>query len=365
MEKQHHISAPGGMILGGILLLGGIGLVIGAAVSPEKMEISGVSLQQNIDEIVAAGVPFQNVEKQQITNLVVESGGVESFGVLVSDAGLLTEPQPPDTAVLSETATRLNHFFDTTQLSLCVIAAPEAAEFYADSRLSGFPVTSQLEEIQSFYDALDADIRTIDAFHILSPLTDSYIYNRTDSRWTGYGAYCVYRVAIQRMGMTPISYDQYSVERIMTYRGGLYDMCQYDAVAPDLLDVYTCQDGVEITGVWSETDGIRKAREINSPDAVTKTGDAYAYYFGEDCEKIVLETDADTEKKLLLIKDSTANPMIPFLTQHFCEICIIDVTYATQPLENLVDFTEYSQALVLCDADTFADETTFSTLFPE
>ena len=93
-------------------------------------------------------------------------------------------------------------------------AVPAAGEFYAADLLGSAPFSSQLSELDTFYDEVSSPIRKIDIYQILSTAKDDYIYHRTDAQWTGYGAYCVYRSAIRKMGFIPVSYDQYAVSHV-------------------------------------------------------------------------------------------------------------------------------------------------------
>ena len=83
-----------------------------------------------------------------------------------------------------------------------------------------------------------------------------------------------------------------------------------------------------------------------------------AFYLGDPCEKIVIQTNLDNQKKILLLKDSYADCMVPFLAQHYSEICILDVTEMKHSLSELADVSNYTQVLILCDADTFAEQET-------
>ena len=71
----------------------------------------------------------------------------------------------------------------------------------------------------------------------------------------------------------------------------------------------------------------------------------------------MIRTNLNNQKKLLLFKDDYADCMVPFLLQHYSEICILDVT---QMEHGLADVSDYTQVLILCDADTFADTKTAS-----
>lgn len=90
------------------------------------------------------------------------------------------------------------------------------------------------------------------------------------------------------------------------------------------------------------------------------TADLNTFYLGEPCEKLVIRTNLNNQKKLLLFKDDYADCMVPFLLQHYSEICILDVTQMEHGLSELADVSDYTQVLILCDADTFADTKTAS-----
>jgi hypothetical protein len=95
------------------------------------------------------------------------------------------------------------------------------------------------------------------------------------------------------------------------------------------------------------------------------SSDPYAFYLGEDCEKMSLKTNVENQKKLLLLKDSYADCMVPFLMQHYSEICILDVTKLKHSVPELTDVSEYSQILVLCDADTYGRQKVFQNLLTD
>lgn len=66
----------------------------------------------------------------------------------------------------------------------------------------------------------------------------------------------------------------------------------------------------------------------------------------------MIQTNLNNQKKLLLFKDDYADCMVPFLLQHYGEICILDVTQMEHGLSELADVSDYTQVLILCDADT-------------
>lgn len=322
-------------------------------------------VRASLDSALAEKNPAKDFFLRLRTNWAVSMGNARVGNVYLTEERLLECPEKLDTVQLAETANILGDLYQTYQLPTYVIAVPSAGEFYASNHLpSGEPFHSQIPDLDAFYAAIPSPIRKIDVYHILFTMTDDNIYNRTDPRWTCYGAYCVYQNAIRKMGFAPISFDQYVVTHTGTFRGSLYDACLYESITPDSIDRYICESGSTITQMTAYlADGTTEERTMYQEDDIFDT-DPYTYYLGESCEKMVIQTDVDNQKKLLLLKDSYADCMVPFLLQHYSEICLIDVSCMEHSLEELADVSSYHQILVLCDADTYADKNSFSKLFP-
>lgn len=350
-----------GRLLWAVLLLGGIGGLVSLGMSPQtSSRNTSASFLEKADARLTAALPVRELFLKTLSNGVVATGGNRIGDVYLTNDRLLECPQSLDTAAMTASADAIDQFYQKYQIPTTVIAVPPAGEFYASDLLDGMSYPLQMPAIESFYQAIDSPIRKIDVYHVLFTATEDYIYYRTDEKWSCYGAYCVYRNAIQRMGFAPISYDQYVITHAGTFRGNLYDSCLYDRVTPDMIDVYSDEDGSKVTDMTAyPANGEPEQRELYQmqPDG---TADLNTFYLGEPCEKLVIRTNLNNQKKLLLFKDDYADCMVPFLLQHYSEICILDVTQMEHGLSELADVSDYTQVLILCDADTFADTKTAS-----
>ena len=364
-EQQDVSHRMIGGILWALLLPLGVTALISAAMAENLPSLSNKntispSLFSAADTLLTHQIPGRDVLLRTVTNSVAATGGTRVGNVYLTKDRLLECPSQLDAENLAETAEEINRLYQTYKIPTCVIAVPPAGEFYADESLKGMSYPSQMPEIDNFYQQIVSPIRKIDVYHVLFTLTEDYIYNRTDPRWSCYGAYCVYRSAIQKMGFAPISYDQYVITHADSYRGALYDACLYRRVASDILDIYAWESGSQITEMTAyEADGTVEERQLYQP-LDDNAADPYSFYLGEACEKMVIRTNLKNQKKLLLLKDTYADSMIPFLLQHYSEICILDVTCMEHPLSDLADVSAYNQILILCDADTFAESDVFS-----
>ena len=69
-----------------------------------------------------------------------------------------------------------------------------------------------------------------------------------------------------------------------------------------------------------------------------------------------IKTNAGNRKKILVIKDSYANSFVPFLTQNYSEIAVIDLRYVKTSVTDFVNPDEFDQTLFLYNASTFAED---------
>ncbi|MFQ9094341.1 MAG: DHHW family protein [Ruminococcus sp.] len=296
--KKHTVQEQGeisnrfsGRILWAMLLLGGIGTLIALGISggsgtPQNSSRTiSDSAFQKADEKLTAAFPARNLFLRTLTNGIAATGGNRIGDVYFTEERLLECPKQLDAVALSDTADAINQFYTTYQIPTAVIAVPPAGEFYADDLLDEMSYPSQRTAIDSFYQEISSPVRKIDVYHVLFTATNDYIYYRTDAKWSSYGAYCVYRNAIQRMGFAPISYDQYTVTHVASFRGNLYDACLYSKVTPDILDVYQNENGSQITEMTAyPADGKPQKRQLcdTANDAAANPD---AFYLGDPCEK--------------------------------------------------------------------------------
>ena len=89
-------------------------------------------------------------------------------------------------------------------------------------------------------------------------------------------------------------------------------------------------------------------------------------FLGGNFGIIDIRTTSDRTDKLLLIKDSYANCMIPFLTPYFREIVVLDPRYYYGNIDKVMSEKRITDILFLYNGNTFADDNSISgVLTPE
>lgn len=281
----------------------------------------------------------------------------------------LSDDRLIDTAVssrdMSANIIPIKSFASNYDGAVYLVAVPTSSGTYSSSLPKYRANTSEKQQIDKLYSDLGSSVRKIDAYNILKPLSDNYIYFRSDSKWTSYGAYCVYKTVIQKLVFIPNSYDKYSIRHVFrNYRGDLYGRTQYMKCQDDILDVYEYSGGEEVLSCLKyDNDGNFHDAVIYDTDAAESSGDAYDMYLGEDAPLMKIRTSVNNNRKLLVIKDRFADCFIPFLLQHYSEIAVVSPECMDGKLNDHIDPDDYEQALFLFGLDTLSEKGALDLLY--
>ncbi|MGN1118748.1 MAG: DHHW family protein, partial [Oscillospiraceae bacterium] len=206
-------------------------------------------------------------------------------------------------------------------------------------------------------------ITTIDCLSYLSGHSDEYIYYRTDHHWTSLGAFYGYNAAAKTLGFSAYGMNSFNIETASTsFRGTLFSKTLDSSITPDTIDYYHLASGepsVKMTvntGFGTEEYDSLYVREFLSQK------DKYSSFTGSNQPIVTIETDVDNGKSLLMIKDSYAHSLVPFLSKHYSKITMVDMRYINVGLENFLDVDEYSQVMFMYNAVSFSEDSSVQLL---
>ena len=200
-------------------------------------------------------------------------------------------------------------------------------------------------------------VTTIDCLSYLSGHKDEYIFYRTDHHWTSLGAYYAYCAAAKSLGYSAYGLNSFNIETASSsFRGTLFSKTLDNSVTPDSIDFYHLTSGDPAVKM-----AVNDGENITEYDdlyvrSYLDTKDKYAAFTGTNMPLIDITTDVDNGKSLLLIKDSYAHSLVPFLSKHYSRITMVDMRYINAGLDLIVDLDSYSQVLVTYNAISFADD---------
>ena len=283
-------------------------------------------------------------------------------GVYITD-DMLLDAEVSSRGTARASANAINSFISGYNGAVYIAAVPTSSGVYRENLPEYLDSYRESQQISDFYDMLNRNIKRIDAYNILKMLNDNYVYYRSDTKWTSYGAYCVYRTVIQKLGFLPTTYDKYSIRHITSdFRGNLWNRSQYSGVKPDMIDIYEYTGGASIVSCTGYYNGGKTAAKKLYDDRQLESDYMYNVYLGEEVPFLRIKTTVKNERRLLVVKDSYADCFIPFLTQHYSEIDVISPELIEGSVRGFIDLNDYEQTLFLFGIENLSREGMLSAL---
>ncbi len=249
-----------------------------------------------------------------------------------------------------KTANAINKYLQFSKdQKVAVMPVPTKAAFIEDKKLIN-TLGNQKEFIKNFLDMVDDSVIKINCYDELYKHKDEYIYYMSDHHWTALGAYYGYREYCKMMGLTPHDLS-YFEEKLLSdsYVGTVYESTG-DIRTKDFKDIAYGYMPVTKCKMKTLTVG---DRTLEFDSSIVNYEKGYSAFINGDAKLVVIDTEANTDKTLYVVKESYANGMIPYLTEHYKRIVVFDPRYSHSfdwCMEMLGEKIEkYDDVLILCN----------------
>ena len=271
---------------------------------------------------------------------------------------LITRFDQPDAAKVAENLNYVNNFVESVDIPVTFSLIPTQACIWADRLPDGAPNASQT----GLLDQAKAAVPGATWADLYSPLwehKDESIFYRTDHHWTSLGAYYGYTGLAEALGYTPVPLDTYTETiRSTEFYGTVFSSSGVRWVSPDTISTYVPDTGITVTSYTYDSTG----NQVEVPRSLYDTSflsvkDKYSMFLGGNQSLGVVKTPNTDKPKLLIIRDSYADSLVPFLTPHFSEIHLIDLRYYKLSIADYIQQNGIDQALVLYSVPNFVTDT--------
>lgn len=255
----------------------------------------------------------------------------------------------------------INEFGDkNSKLNISFMLVPTATKIWEDKLPANADVDDQYEFIKDIKGKLNKNINFIDVYDALQQRKDEDIYYKTDHHWTTKGAYIAYKYMCNQLKLKPKNEDEFHVETVTNdFYGSLYYKMGAGIGNPDSIQVYAPnKDSDYIVNYVEEGKKIPSLYDSSKLDGKDK----YDVFMSGNHSLVNIKTLGDHNKKLLIIKDSYANSLIPFLTDNYGEITVVDLRYYTDSLKELNKTYGFTDVLFLFNVNTFNSDNSILNL---
>ena len=277
---------------------------------------------------------FVNRDKWIELNAIARkaTGAIENNGVyFAKDGRLVQQFQTVNETTLQANIDIVNAFCTDHSVKANIFLVPTAAWGAANELPVGASDVDQkalLQEIKQKF----PDQTFIDYTELASPSPN--LYYRTDHHWNEKGAYQGY-VAIASQVLNKIPNAFIYTEVSDSFEGTMYSRSGAFWVSPD--PIYEIDpDGSDLQVSVSYDNGDTVTDSLYSTDRLS-TKDQYAYYIDGNHAYVDIKTNMNTNKKAVIVKDSYAHILMPFLATEYSEIQMVDLRYYRGNVSDLLD----------------------------
>ena len=284
-------------------------------------------------------------------------GGLESNGVYrCRDSYLMEDITVPTKDVKESNTSALTAFKEANpDLKMYFLLAPNAANILSDKLPIAVSTANQNKYMDDFFETVESlGITPIDVRDTFKEAKkDTQLYYRTDHHWTTDGAYLAFEQvnSVMELG-NKVTYTDYAVKN--DFRGTLASKSGFVNGMDDAIKIYLPaedSEGYENSVIYY-SDTKEKTTQFYQVDSLD-TKDAYTVFGGSNHPMYTVRTPLDTDRHLLLIKDSYANSMVPFLSHCFSEIVVVDPRYFYDNIQDVISSESVTDVLFLYNANTF------------
>ena len=242
-------------------------------------------------------------------------------------------------------------------INMDFMLVPYAANMMSD-KLPLFAVTEdQNKQMDDFFKKIQSiGINPVDVRATFKKNKEKIeLYYHTDHHWTTDGAYLAYQDFAKKNKLNSnIKYDALAVKN--DFRGTLASKSGFTNGLNDMIKIYLPKEGQNYkNSVIFYSDTKEKTTEFYKLNNLKKK-DTYTVFGGSNHPIYSIKTPVSSQRKLLLIKDSYANSFIPFLSQDYREIIVIDPRYFFDDISEIIKANGITDVLFLYNANTFFND---------
>lgn len=213
-----------------------------------------------------------------------------------------------------------------------MLAIPLSSGISLPDELYGKDIfADQREAEQKIIGYMNSNVTAVPLYDALLAHRTEYIYFRTDHHWTATGAYYAYEQFCKAKGITANALDGYTVDEYDGFLGSFYrDSGENAAMGgnPDTVVAYhpiSTEAMLDYGG--SENDQLTRGKIIYDESDAPASLKYGTFITGDNAYSVINNPDVTDGSSCIVVKESFGNAFVPFLTDHYQTIHVIDYRY--------------------------------------
>lgn len=271
---------------------------------------------------------------------------------------LISRFDEPDGEKVTNNLNYVNNFVENVDIPVTFSLIPTQACIWADRLPAGAPNASQTAILEQ----AKASVPGASWADLYTPLVGAQgrghlLPHRPPLDQPG-GLLRLYRTG-HRPGLHPVPLNDYTeTVRSTEFYGTVFSSSGVRWVRPDTISTYVPDDGITVASHTYDNKGnpVEEPRQLYDTSFLS-VKDKYSMFLGGNQPLGVVKNANNPDgPRLLIIRDSYADSLVPFLTPHFSEIHLLDLRYYKLSIADYIAQNGIDQALVLYSVPNFVTD---------
>lgn len=318
---------------------------IGTVSKPYKGEIvisDALQKSQSRSEIEISKLPEDDKVKEKDTN---NSNSFEDYEKIHSDEKVVS--YPVGIVIIGDTAYEQYNYIEDVAVKYAKAVNNIAkklkgtADVYnmvvptsmgitlPDNKKNKVNSSDQKKALKKIELKMSDSVKVVSLYDEMMRHRTEYMFFRTDHHWTARGAYYAYDAFCKSKGIMPNKIEDYKDVSFGDFLGSFYnDTGKVKTLKKDTLYAYYPLNNDKITLEYTNNDGNTIGGNVIEDASNYGTSLKYCAFIDGDNPYTVIKNKALTDgSSCIVVKESFGNALIPFLTDHYQRIYVIDYRY--------------------------------------
>lgn len=207
-----------------------------------------------------------------------------------------------------------------------------------DNKVGSVNSSNQKKAIKRIYRRLDQGVTAVSLYDPLMQHRNEYIFFRTDHHWTSLGAYYAYQQYCAGKGWEPHALDEYKKVNFGGYLGSFYlDTNRSRELKKDKVNAYYPVMNKKIQMTYHDEHGGKYNSSVICDAKNYGTQLKYcAFIAGDNPFTVIRNRKIKNGSRCIVVKESYGNAFVPYLTDHYQTVYVVDYRYWKGSVSRLV-----------------------------
>lgn len=270
---------------------------------------------------------------------------------------LISKPVKFNKSSLERNIRKLNSFCESINIPAYMAVIPSTGKIM-DKELPMVHLEYKDDKIfQSIINSLSPKISYIDINALFEKNKDKELFYKTDHHWTSLGSYITYTEYCNRLGLNPVNQKDFTKKEYGGFYGTSYSKSALWNTHSDIITIWEnpFQNNIKIY-IDDGAQGTTTSESLFFYNHLEKM-DKYPVFIDGNHGFVKITNDKVNDGRLLIVKDSFAHSIAPFLCANYHEIYLIDPRYYKAPITDIIKNNSVDTLLILYGLDNIVNDT--------